>query len=318
MPHSKTWLRRQWQKATSIRAPDQQVLLENPLPAPPEIPACLNSWRKRRRIIKLCCLGGATVQKSIIACLLSIFALSGAISAQAAEPELLIYCGITIVRPITELAHTFEAQEKVKVKISQGGSEDLYQSAKKSRLGDLYLPGEPSYHAKYLGEGLFGEKRLVGYNQVALFVPKGNPGKVKPDLNELLRKDLALILGNVESGSIGQETKRVLDAANLYPKAVTKASLMMPDSRAINLALKRGEGNIALNWRATAFFPDNAPQIDVVDLDPKIAKPQALLLIQLSFAKQPALAQKFMNYAASPEGQAVFRKYGFLDNQTRL
>ncbi len=248
---------------------------------------------------------------------MSLLVLSGISSARAAEPELLIYCGITIVRPITELATSFEQKEKVKVRISQGGSEDLYQSAKKSRLGDLYLPGEPSYHAKYLSEGLFGENRLVGYNQISLFVPKGNPHKVKPDLNELLRKDLTLILGNVESGSVGQETKRVLDIAKIYPKAVSQAAVMMPDSRAINLALKRGEGNIALNWRATAFFPDNAPHIDAIDLDPKIAKPQALLLIQLSFSKQPALAQKFMNFAASPEGQAVFRKYGFLDNQTK-
>ena len=49
--------------------------------------------------------------------------------------------------------------------------------------------------------------------------------------------------------------------------------------------------------------------------DVKVAKPQALLLIQLSFSKNPALAGKFIDFVASPEGQAVFRKYGFLDNR---
>ena len=39
------------------------------------------------------------------------------------------------------------------------------------------------------------------------------------------------------------------------------------------------------------------------------------LLIQLSFSKNPALAGKFIDFVASPEGQAVFRKYGFLDNR---
>ena len=34
----------------------------------------------------------------------------------------------------------------------------------------------------------------------------------------------------------------------------------------------------------------------------------------LTFSKHPELALKFMDYAASEEGQAVFRAYGFLDN----
>lgn len=247
-------------------------------------------------------------------CIALLFSFS---SAQAQEKELLIYCGITMVRPITELARQFEQTEKVRVVISQGGSEDLYQSAKRSRLGDIYFPGEPSYRTRHQAEGLLGYHQLVGYNQVAIVVAKGNPKQVKADLKELLRKDLVLIIGNVESGSIGQESKRALDAANLYPKVVSKAALMMPDSRAINLSLRRGEGDIALNWRATAFFPDNAAHLDVIDLDTRVAEPQALLLIQLSFSKNPALARKFIDFAASPEGQVVFRKYGFLDNHTR-
>ena len=245
--------------------------------------------------------------------------LAGALCVSAAsadESGLLIYCGITMVRPITELARTFEQQEKIKISISQGGSEDLYRSVRKSRTGDLYLPGEPSYRTKYLAEGLLGDVKVVGYNQMAIFVSKGNPKKVQPDLKELLRKDLILTIGNAESGSVGLESKTMLDRANLYPKVVSHAAFLMPDSRAINLALKRGDADVALNWRATAFFPDNAPQIDVVDLDPRIAKPQALLLNLLTFSRNPALASKFMAYAASVEGQAVFRKYGFLDNST--
>lgn len=234
----------------------------------------------------------------------------------ADDKNLLIYCGITMVRPITELAQNFERKEGVHIAISQGGSEDLYQSLKRAKVGDLYLPGEPSYRTKYVGEGLLGDYKVVGYNQMAFFVQKGNPKKVKPAIKELFRPDLTLILGNAESGSVGKESKAMLDSLNLYPKAVAKAAVLMPDSRGIILAMKRGEGDLALNWRATAFFPDNQPHVDVVDLDPKLAKPQALLLNQLTFSKYPDLARRFVDYAASAEGQAVFRKYGFLDNST--
>ena len=258
--------------------------------------ACRN-WSKRLLCTLLVCLGLSPVW--------------------AQEQNLLIYCGITMVRPVTELARNFEQREKLKVTLTQGGSEDLYQSARKSRTGDLYLPGEPSYRDKHLAEGLLGEFKVVGYNQMAIFVQKGNPKKVKSDVNQLLRKDLILMIGNAESGSVGQESKSMLDRAKLYPKVIAKADFLMPDSRAINLAMKRGEADITLNWRATGFFPENEPHVDVIDIDPKLAEPQALLLNLLTFSKNPAAARKFIAYAASPEGQAVFRKYGFLDNSVQ-
>lgn len=231
----------------------------------------------------------------------------------AEEKNLMIYCGITMVRPITELARNFEKLEKIKIDIAQGGSEDLYLSARKSRMGDLYLPGEPSYRDKYLAEGLLGDYQLIGYNQLALFVQKGNPKRVKPDINELLRKDLVLMIGNAQSGSVGQETKQLLDKLKIYPKVIAKAAFLMPDSRSLSLSLKRGEADITLSWRATAFFPDNVPHMDVIDLMPGIAEPQALLMNQLTFSRHPEMARKFINYVASPEGQAVFRKFGFID-----
>jgi ABC-type molybdate transport system substrate-binding protein len=73
---------------------------------------------------------------------------------------------------MTEIAQSFENRENVKVSIAQGGSEDLFQSAKKSGAGDWYLPGEPSYYQKHVKEGLFDERTTVGHNQMALMVQK--------------------------------------------------------------------------------------------------------------------------------------------------
>lgn len=235
--------------------------------------------------------------------------------AQSAKNEFLLYCGITMVRPMTEIAQAFEKQENVKINIAQGGSEDLFQSAKKSGAGDWYLPGEPSYYQKHLKEGLFGEFVTVGYNQMALMVQKGNPKGVKPDLKEMLRKDLVAIIGNAESGSVGQEAKSILDAMDIYPKVIKQAAFLAPDSRSLVNSMKKGEADITMNWRAVGFFPDNASKIDVIDLDPKLAKPQALLLIQLKSSRNVALAKRFMSFVAGNEGQAIFRKHGFLDNR---
>ncbi len=240
------------------------------------------------------------------------------VQAQPAEPEMLLYCGITMVKPMTEIAQLFEKRAKVRVKIAQGGSEDLYQSAKKSGLGDWYLPGEPSYRAKHQSEGVLGDFVTVGYNQMAMVVAKGNPKKVHPDPQELLRKDLRVILGNAESGSVGQESKTVLDKLGIYPKVVKATAFLSPDSRSLMNAMRKDEADLTMSWRATGFFPENAAKLDVIDLDTKIAKPQALLLITLKSTSNAAQAKAFMTLTAAEEGQAIFRKYGFLDNKTAV
>ncbi|MCA9402029.1 MAG: substrate-binding domain-containing protein, partial [Candidatus Omnitrophica bacterium] len=97
--------------------------------------------------------------------------------------NLLIYCGITMVKPMTHIAANFEKEHPhVKVTIVQGGSQDLYNSLKMSRQGDLYLPGSASYRTDNLKDGLLGETVFLGYNQAALMVKKGNPKNFSGDI----------------------------------------------------------------------------------------------------------------------------------------
>lgn len=241
-----------------------------------------------------------------------LFSLPLQALAASAGNNLLIYCGITMVRPMTDVARQFEKQEKISIAIAQGGSEDLYQSAKKSQKGDLYLPGEPAFRIKHQPEGLLGEYTVLGINQMALMVRKGNPKKVKPDLKELLRKDLAVVLGSSESGSVGVEAQRILKQAGLYDKVAARVVQMLPDSRSIMAAMRRGDADLTMSWRATGYFPDNAPSVDVLDLSPTVAPPQELQLTLLNFSKNQAMSRKFMEYAAGPQGQAIFRRYGFI------
>ncbi len=260
------------------------------------------------------------IQKNAWAWLLGswLFMVCGNTAGPSERPELLLYCGITLVRPMTEIAHVFEQQENVKITLAQGGSEDLYQSAKKSQLGDLYLMGEPTYRERHLAEGILGDFVVVGYNQMAIMVRQGNPKQVKADPKELLRPDVSVMIGDADSGSVGHESRRILEQLGLYQAVVEKAVLLPSDSRSLNNAMKRGEADAMLNWRATGVFPDNAAFVDVIDLEPTLAKPQALLLNLLNFSKNENLARRFMAYAASETGQAIFRRHGFLDNKIAI
>ncbi len=243
---------------------------------------------------------------------LIVLLLSAAVAhARPQQPQLLIYCGTSILRPMQEIALLFEQREKVKVNFVQGGSVDLYKSLAKSRRGDLYLPGEASLRYTNLKGGLLGEYRVVGSNRLAMLVQKGNPKKVQPDPHQLLRKDLDILLSNSESSSCGLVTRRLYTELGIYDRLLKKAIMMLPDSRTIAAAMARGEADAVVTWRSTIHFNDTAKQFELVELPDRWAKPEELLLNLLTFSSHPQLARRFMELAAGPEGQAVFARYGF-------
>jgi len=235
-------------------------------------------------------------------------------SAQKTRPQLLIYCGITMAQPIEDIAAIVEKELNIEILVSQGGSEDLYKSLAASKQGDLYLPGSESYRKKHLAEGLLGDAVHVGYNQAALIVRKGNPNNVSGSLEQLLRTDIGVVIGNAETGSIGRETRRMLEKQGLYDEVLGNAVFVTTDSRNLNKALRDGEADLIVNWRATAFFAENSEDMQIIDLAPELASPKKLVINQLTFSRYPDAARHFMDYAASAQGQAIFRRYGFLDN----
>jgi len=250
--------------------------------------------------------------KKIISTLFLVLALNSFIYAQS-KPTLLFYCGITMVKPMSEIAKVIEKKHNCMIKIIQGGSKDLYQSLAFSKKGDLYLPGSDSYRKNNLKDGYLLDSKYIGYNQAAIFVRKGNPKQVK-DLTSLIDENVATILCNPKSGSIGRMTQKILikyKGNSFFEEAYDYTIQIGTDSRNLNKALIDKKVDMTINWRATGFWPENKKDIDIIEIDEKYAPKKKLILNLLSFSKYPKIAKAFMEYAASNEGQKTMQKYGF-------
>lgn len=229
------------------------------------------------------------------------------------KPELIFYVGITMVKPMEKLAKEFEEKEGVTIKIFQGGSEDLYQSAKSSKSGDLYMPGTLEYRKKHLNEGVFeDEVSFVGYNRAALMVAKNNPKNIKADVHVLLDPQYKTVLCNPESGSIGIQTKKILEAIGIYKEAIAKSVFLTTDSQNLTKAIKSGDADVVLNWRATGFWEGNREICDILDLPESISPKDSLVLIPLKSSQYRDKVNAFMQFARSHNGRAVFHEFGFL------
>ena len=247
-----------------------------------------------------------------------IFILSlifGIISSSYAtsKPTLLFYCGITMVKPMSEIAQAIENKHNCTIKIIQGGSKDLYQSLAFSKKGDLYLPGSDSYRKNNLKDGYLLDSQYIGYNQAAIFVQKGNPKQIK-NLESLVDENIATILCNPKSGSIGRMTQKILvkyKGEAFFEEAYDYTIQIGTDSRNLNKALIDKKVDMTINWRATGFWPENKQHIDIINIDEQFSPKKNLVINLLSFSKYPEIAQAFMEYAASSKGQAIMKKYGF-------
>lgn len=250
--------------------------------------------------------------KKLLLAVMFLTTLTTSIFASS-KPTLLFYCGITMVKPMTEIAKIMEKKHNCEIQIIQGGSKDLYKSLATAKKGDLYLPGSDSYRKNNLKDGYLLDEKYIGYNQAAIFVTKGNPKKIK-DLESLINEDIATILCNPKSGSIGKMTKKLLNnykGEDFFDEAYDLAVLIGTDSRNLNKALIEKKVDMSVNWRATGFWPENSKYIDVIEVDEKFAPKKKLVLNLLKFSKHEKIARDFMEFSASKEGQEIMKKYGF-------
>lgn len=251
------------------------------------------------------------MKKLLLSVVFSIFFVTSLWSSS--KPTLLFYCGITMVKPMTEIAKIIEKKYDCEIQIIQGGSEDLYQSLAFSQKGDLYLPGSESYRIINLKDGYLLDSVYIGYNQAAIFVQKGNPKGIKV-LDSLLDESINTTLCNPDSGSIGKMTKTVLtkyQGEDFFYDAFDVALEIGTDSRNLNKALIDKKVDMTINWKATAFWEENKNYIDIVEIDEKYAPKRKLVLNLLKFSEHKDIAKAFMDYAASTEGQEIMQRYGF-------
>ena len=224
---------------------------------------------------------------------------------------ILVHCGVTMVKPITEIAKIIEEQEKCKVLIAKGASGNLYQSIVNNKIGDLYLPGSEQYIVDAMKEGYVLEKTYVGINKASIMVQKNNPKKIQSSLECLKDTNLRIVIGNPSSGSIGKETKIVLDKLGIYNEVKKRAEYITIDSRDLIKALKNDEADIIINWFATSVWDDNSQFVDVLEINENsVIQENKLYLGLLTFSQYPDISKKMMMLAASERGQQIFRKYG--------
>lgn len=231
------------------------------------------------------------------------------------KEKLIIYSGITMVKPLKVLAKEFERQHNIAIHIEQGASGYLYKTLSTEKTGDLYFPGSESYRLNHAEDGILSDYVLVGYNRLALVVAQGNPKQLTNELSQLTNPELSVVLASPDSSAVGKATAKALEDAHLCTQVFENVTYLTTDSHRLLNSIENGDADMTINWYATTLWNNYADKVEAIKLPDELETKRKLEINLLKFSKQPELAKKFMAYASSEHGLNTFAQFGFLTEQ---
>lgn len=216
-----------------------------------------------------------------------------------------IAAAFKVGHPDTEIQLNFGASTQLATQISQGAPADLFASASVKSI-------QPVIDAKLID----GQPPIFATNQLIIITPADNPARVAA-LNDLARPGLRLVTA-VAGVPIRDYTNQMLDKlakdaayGEAYRQAFNTNLVSEEDNvRAVVAKVALGEADGAIVY-ISDVTPDIAARIHQVAIPAGFNVSASYPIGKLAASKQPELAQAFIDFLLSPDGQAILKKWGF-------
>ncbi|GMM62493.1 substrate-binding domain-containing protein [Novosphingobium pituita] len=185
---------------------------------------------------------------------------------------------------------------------------------------DVYLAGEKAVEKQIEAGLLQGPVVPYATNTLAIMVPKGNPAGIK-GLADLGRPGVKLAMPNPEFEGIARQIEASLTKAGgasladaVYKTKVQDGSTQLTHihHRQTPLWLMQGKAQAGVTWQSEVEFQKQAGHpIEGVDI-PAADNTTAIYAGAVAKnAAHPEAARRWLAFVRSPEGLAIFERYGF-------
>ncbi|WP_251550176.1 molybdate ABC transporter substrate-binding protein [Neobacillus muris] len=231
-------------------------------------------------------------------------------STEAAEEELIAMVAANATDPFKDiLEHT-----GTKAKTTFAGTQVLRTQIEQGAKTDLFLSADISHIEALQKEGLVDEYQPVSHGHEVIVVEKGNPKAIK-EVKDLADKPIKLIIG-VDTVPIGKYTRQIFkNADEVYGNQFTENTMahvvsMESDVKQVLQKVALGEADAGVVYRSdvTSKFQE---KVEIVEIPASINAESTNYITVPKNAPNPQAGQSLLNFMVSPEGQAIFAKYGY-------
>lgn len=232
--------------------------------------------------------------------------------ALAGQEPLTVYSGAGLMKPMDELKAAFEQRTQVPVRMIYGGSGELFGMIAMRKAGDVFIPGAAKYVKDAVKKGMARAEgqRSVCYHVPVILVPAGNPANVQ-SLQDLARPGVRVALADAKAAAIGKVGNAILKKNGLTEQVAKNVVVRPSTTNQLLIYAATGQVDACIAWEDQSTWGQAKGKVEIVHIPARQNALKTIPAAVVTYSEQADNAQAFVDYIASPEGQALWKKWGF-------
>lgn len=227
-----------------------------------------------------------------------------------------VFAASSLGDAFNEIGTAFETQNPdVDITFNFAGSSTLATQITQGAPADVFASADIVQMQTVVGAGLVsGEAVIFTRNRLVIITPQDSDITT---LEDLTQPGVLLVLAeaNVPAGRYSREILEKLNTTygeDFSEKVLANLVSEEPNVRQVATKVELGEADAAIVYVTDAVLLENVRLIEIPD-DANVIATYPLATLMTS--EQNQLAQMFVDFVLSREGQSVLNKYGFLPAQ---
>jgi molybdate transport system substrate-binding protein len=248
----------------------------------------------------------------LLASLIVSLVLSSACSRPAPISKLVIFAAAGGKPAIDEICYKFTKQYQIKIETNYGGGGEILSKMILAKRGDLYVAPEQRFmEAAQIKKAVDPTTiKTIAYLVPVIAVKKGNPKGIH-SLNDLADQGIRLAITRPETTLLGKYAPEIFRKAGLEEAIMKNVVTYASDPNNLLTMLIMGQVDAGIIWHFYGTVASD--RIEIIFIAPGQLTGIGEMQIAVSaYSKNSELARQFVAFATSPEGKAVFKKYGYV------
>jgi molybdate transport system substrate-binding protein len=241
-------------------------------------------------------------------------------STSIQEPQTVnVFAAASLTDAFTELGKNFEAanpgvavvfnfagSQGLRTQIEEGAPADVFASANKTELDALVAGGLVTADTP----------QVFLTNKLVVILPAGNPARLEK-LEDLANPGIKLVLA-AEEVPVGKYAHQALEAMNgqfgsdFKDRVLANVVSNEDNVRQVVAKVQLGEADAGIVYTSDAIA---APALQTIEIPAELNVSANYPIAALTTSSHTELANAFISYVLSTNGQAVLQKWGFAPSQ---
>lgn len=232
------------------------------------------------------------------------------------EPRtLIVFAAASLTDAFTEIGENFQtANPGVTVSFNFAGSQALRTQIEEGAPADIFASAsskemDAAIEGKFIADGV---RQVFLTNKLIVILPADNPTGLEK-LEDLTKPGIKIVLA-AEEVPVGNYARQALDlmngsfGADFKDKFLANVVSNEDNVKQVVSKVQLGEADAGIVYTSDAVA---APELKSIEIPAELNVIAKYPIAPLVESENAALAQAFIDYALSEEGQAILAKWGF-------